>query len=209
MPCHARPRRIRFAFAPVVAALVSAGCLIISATGATGSTSPLDNGQTATGALVMTESSGHASCTSDPGAAVSLDASSCAALNELGGNTPMIPGHTNVTRVTITNLGTVNAGTIAFTPMGPCRQASTTTPQRAVRDLCARIRVTITSGSTRVFTGTAATLGMATPPMITMPSAPVAGHSVNFTIQATLDSEAGNTYMGLEANLPVRWTLTS
>lgn len=210
MPRHAHPRRVRLAFAPVAAALVSVGCLIVSATGTTGSNDSLsDGGRPGGAALVLTESSEAASCTSDPGTAVSLNASTCAALNELGGKTPMIPGHTNVTRMTITNAGTVDAGTMVFTPSGPCTQVSTTPAGRAVYDLCARIRVTITSGPARVFAGTAATLGRATPPMITMPPAPAAGHSVDFTIRATLDPDAGNTYMGLEANLPVQWTLTS
>jgi hypothetical protein len=107
--------------------------------------------------------------------------------------------------VTIANIGTTDAATIGLTAAGPCSQE----PSPTVSDLCSKIRVTITSGPTAVFTGTAEQLGHTKAGQLAMPHAPAANGDVEFSITATLDTAAGNDYMGLEAHLPVRWTLAA
>lgn len=194
-----RGPRVRFSFP----ALIAAGCVLLSATtpGVTGPTP----GAAPSGTLVMREQSHGHTCTSDNNSQVTLDASSCAAVNELGDGAPMIPGHPIINHITITNTGTTPAKTIALTAVGNCIQ----TPSSAVTDLCDKVFVTVTSGTTTVFTGTAKSLGHAAANQLRMPAPPAAQQAVEFTFTAILDPAAGNSYMGLEAQLPISWTLTA
>ena len=206
--CRALPRaerspRVRFSFPILAATLIAAGCFLLSAT--TPAVTEPASGQALSGALVLREQSRGHTCTSDTSSNVTLDASSCAAVNELGDGAPMIPGRPITNHVTITNTGTTNAASIALTPADGCTQ----TPSSTVTDLCSKVMVTITSGTTTVFTGTAQTLGHTTASQLRMPTPPAAHQEVEFTFTATLDPTAGNNYMGLQARLPVSWTLAA
>lgn len=186
----------------VVTLLTVASALLSASTPAVTNLAPQG---TPGGALIFKESSqGHA-CTNDGDSRVSLDATTCAALNELGTGTPMIPGKATRNRVTISSLGTVQPGAVVLTPVGSCTQSKSMT----VVDLCSRITVSITSGAVTVFRGSAAALGRANAGQLQMPPPPTRDRSVSFTFTATLDPQVGNQYMGLEARLPIRWTLMS
>jgi len=203
LPGAPRSPRVRFSVPTLMAALLAAGCLLLSAT-TPAITGPAP-GQAVSGSLVMREQSRGHTCTSDISSQVTLDASSCAAVNELGGGTPMIPGRSVTDQVTITNTGTTDAATIALTAAGGCTQ----TPSSTVADLCTKVMVTISSGIITVFHGTAEKLGHATGRQLRMPAPPAANQEVEFTFTATLDPTAGNEYMGLQTYLPISWTLAA
>jgi hypothetical protein len=192
-----------FTWPTFLASVVGTGCLLLSIT--TPTIANTTSAGTPTGALVMQESSHGHTCTSSTNTAVSLDASTCANINELAQNGPLTPGQPVTSHVRITNLGTVDARTLTLAPAGSCVQDAS----KSVTDLCSRITVTIISGAVTVYAGTAAALGHATPEQLRMPAAPRANQYVDFTITTTLDPHAGNQYMGLHAYVPVRWSLVA
>jgi hypothetical protein len=112
-----------------------------------------------------------------------------------------------VTTVNIKNIGTVPANTFTLTPGATCTQSNNGALNGTATDFCAKLGVVITSGSTAVFNGTAATLAGAAPITLATPVLP--GASVPFTFTTTLSSAAGNTYQGLAASLPLTWTFNS
>ncbi|GAA4672126.1 hypothetical protein [Frondihabitans cladoniiphilus] len=207
------PLRERFAPLPLVVSVVAVAGLALSGSGTfAGFTASVTNGTDSAGAgtLVMQESSAGHTCTSVQGTTVSLDSSTCSAVNKLGGDLAMPPGRTVVTTISIANIGSVAAGTFALEPEGPCTQAATAAGDPgSATDLCARILVTIRSGSTTVFEGSAQALGTAKASDLRMPAAPSVGEALPFTFSATLDPTAGNGYQGLGASLPLRWSFTS
>ncbi|MBU6496532.1 MAG: hypothetical protein KGR42_09030, partial [Acidobacteria bacterium] len=74
-------------------------------------------------------------------------------------------------------------------------------------DFCSKLDVVISSGTTTIFNGTAASLAGAAPLVLSTPVAP--GASVPLTFTTTLSSTAGDTYQGLAASLPLTWTFNS
>ncbi|CAN5140797.1 hypothetical protein BH09ACT1_BH09ACT1_27260 [soil metagenome] len=215
-PVVSKYRRLRFAPVAIAAGVLGAVLLSVSMTGTlSGFVASITNSQNtaATGALVMQEQNAGATvtCLSTDGGTVSTNTATCSTINKFGGSTTMVPGVTVTTPITIKNAGTVPAGSFALSTGTACAQSanSATTFNGTATDLCAKLTVVITSGSTTVFSGTAASLGTATAASFTMPAAPAAGVSVPFSIAVTLLSTAGNTYSGLSASVPMTWTFNS
>ena len=76
-------------------------------------------------------------------------------------------------------------------------------------DLCSKVKVAIKSGSSTLFTGTAAQLqtGGAIDLLAKLSKATIdAGESVPITFEVSLDASAGPTYQGLQVSQPLTWT---
>jgi hypothetical protein len=162
-----------------------------------------------TGALIMQEanSTGTILCNSTDGGSISTNSATCATINKYGGNLAMVPGQTVTTAITIKDTGTVAATAFTLTP-GACTQSNNGTANGTATDLCTKINIVITSGSTTVFTGTAAALtsGGAINVLAKLGTSSVAsGASVPFSFAVTLDSSVGNTYQGLQISQPLTW----
>jgi hypothetical protein len=211
-------KRLRFTPIALATGLIAAGLLSLSMTGTlSGFVASITNNQNtaATGAIVMEETTTTgtpATCTSTDSGTVSTNASTCSTINTFGGSTVMVPGSAVTTGISIKNVGTVTPSSFTMTHGPSCTQSNNGSLNGTATDLCSKINIVITSGSTTVFTGTVTQLALATAsssPAITMPAAPAAGVSVPFSITATLDSDAGNTYQGLAVSLPITFTFTS
>jgi hypothetical protein len=208
-----RPRRRRLA--PLVW-LGSAAAATVVALGVSGTlsgfTASIDNttNTAATGTLLMSETDGTATCYSNGSAAGAPDsnANTCATINKFGGSTTMAPGVAGpAVTVTIANNGNIKANTFTLTPDAACTLANNpaTTAHGTATDLCAKLNVTITTGTGTtgdVFTGTMAALG--THAAFTLPAVN-GGANATFTFQVTLDSSAGNSYQGLKASAGLTW----
>ena len=208
-------RRRRFTAGAVGVGILGAVLLATTMTGTlSGFVASITNNTNtaASGTLVMQESTTGGSpvtCLSTDGGTVSTNAATCSTINKFGGSTTMVPGGAAiVTSVSIKNTGTVTPATFALVPGATCAQSNNGTVNGSAIDLCTKLTVIITSGSSTVFTGTAATLAGATTG-ITMPAAPAPGASVPFNISVQLSSTAGNTYQGLGASLPLTWSFAS
>lgn len=159
-----------------------------------------------TGTLIMQETSGTTlSCLSTDGPnGLSGNAATCASINKYGGTgTRLTPGGAaNITTVTIKNLGTVAATSFSLAP-GTCTQSTPTTSTGSATDLCDKLHIKITTGSTTVYEGSADAFTTA---QTLTPLA--AGASAVYTFAVSLDSIAtnANTYQGLEASQPLTWT---
>jgi hypothetical protein len=117
---------------------------------------------------------------------------------------PGVPGP--VVTVSISNTGTVDAGLFKLTPDGACTQTNNGSVNGSATDLCAKLNVTVSSGTGTggdVYTGTLA--GLSSHAAFTLP-ARNAGTSASFTFQVTLDSSAGNSYQGLKASAGLTWS---
>ena len=213
-----QPKRARFTPIALATGLIAAGLLSLSMTGTlSGFVASITNSSNtaATGAIVMEETTTTgtlATCTSTDSGTVSVNASTCSSINTFGGSTVMVPGTQVTTGITIKNTGTVTPSSFTMTHGTSCIQSNNGALNGTATDLCSKINIVITSGSTTVFTGTVAQLALATTtttPAITMPAAPAAGIGAPFSITATLDSDAGNTYQGLAVSLPITFTFTS
>lgn len=162
-----------------------------------------------TGTLSMQESIGSSPvCNSTDGGSISTNSATCATINKYGGNLAMVPGQTATTSITIKNTGTVSASSFSLTPSA-CVQSNNGTVNGSAQDLCSKMNVVISSGSTTVFSGTAAGLnsGGAVNLLSKLSMSGVAaGATVPFTFAVTLDSSAGNTYQGLQISQPLTWT---
>ena len=167
-----------------------------------------DTNTAGTGALVMEEknsdSSQTCSSTSDSG-----NAATCSSINKYGGVLTMAPNQSVSTTVSIKNAGTIAANGFTLTP-GACAQSANGTSNGTATDLCAKMKLKVTTGSTTVYDGTLAGF-TATQNLLTALGATsvAAGASNNFTFTVTLDSTAGNTYAGLKVSQPLTWTFTA
>ena len=205
----ARRRR----FLPLVW-LASAGALLIVAMGVEGTisgfTASINNTTNTAGSatLLMEEDQGATTCLSSAaGTVTAANAGTCATINKFGGNLAMVPGQTVSANISIKNNGSATPATFTLTPSA-CTQSANGTVNGTATDFCTKLDVTIKSGATTVFTGTAATL--ASGGMITLPSAliPAPGASTPFTFTVQLDPSADNTYQGLAASEPLLWSFT-
>jgi hypothetical protein len=159
------------------------------------------------GALIMQESDGTATCNSTDLGSVSTNSAVCATINKYGGNVAMVPGQAVVTNITIKNTGSVAATSFSLTP-GACGQSNNGLANGTALDLCTKMNVVIKSGTTPVFTGTAATLasgGVIDINLKLAQASVAAGGSVPLTFTVTLDTSAGNTYQGLKVSQPMTW----
>ncbi len=207
-------KRIRFAPVALLAGIFAAVLLSLSLTGTlSGFAASITNSSNtaAAGTLIMQEQSANAgvTCLSTDGGSVSTNAATCSTINKFGGSTTMTPGVTVNTPITIKNTGTAAASTFTLTPGATCTQSTPTAATGNATDLCAKMNLVITSGSTTVFSGTLATFKGAAASAFTMPAAPAAGVSTPFNFAVTLDQSAGNAYQGLSASMPMTWTFTA
>ncbi|WIB15788.1 hypothetical protein DEJ34_01275 [Curtobacterium sp. MCPF17_050] len=205
-------KRLRFAPVALLAGIFAAVLLSLSLTGTlSGFAASITNSSNtaASGTLIMQEQNANASvtCLSTDGGSVSTNSATCSTINKFGGSTTMTPGNTVNTPITIKNTGTAAANTFTLTPGAACTQTANGTSNGTATDLCAKMNLVITSGSTTVFSGTLASFKGAA--AISLPTAPAAGASVPFNFAVTLDSSAGNTYQGLAASVPMTWTFTA
>lgn len=209
-------QRIRFAALPLATSISAAALLAVSMSGTlSGFVAGLSNAgnAAASGSLVMEEKttgSNPVTCVSTDGGSLSTNTATCSTINEFGGSTTMVPGQTVSTAVTLKNVGTAAARTFTLAPGAVCEQSANAASvgSGAATDFCDKVKVSISSGSSTVFTGTAASLaGSAVKKLNTTPVTP--GTSTPFTIDVTLDQSATNAYQGLTASVPLTWTFTS
>lgn len=160
------------------------------------------------GTILLEEDQGATACLSSAsGTVTAANAGTCATINKFGGNLTMVPGQTVTANISIKNNGSVTPASFTLTPSA-CTQSPNGPVNGTATDFCAKVDVTIKSGTTTIFTGTAASL--ASGGVITLPSAllPAPGTSIPFTFTAQLDPSADNTYQGLAASEPLLWSFT-
>ena len=206
-------KRLHFTPLALTTVLLSAGLLSLSVTGTlSGFTAAITNSTNtaATGTLVLQEGAGSNAttftCTSADSSSITTNASTCATINKFGGSTTMVPGVPVTTSVTFKNSGTLNASSFLLQPAG-CTQSSIATPAGSATDLCSKLSVVVTqvgAATPTVYSGTLAAF-TAQKTLTTL----AAGASSTFTFAVTLDSAAGNAYQGLQASVPMTWTLNS
>jgi hypothetical protein len=172
-----------------------------------------DVNSASTGTIVMQEmdSSGTITCLSTDGGGVWLNAASCSTMNKYGGNLGMRPGDGAVVVTYIRNIGTIAASSFSLTP-GVCVQSATGTLSGSATDFCSKIAVSITSGSTTIVNGTAATLGSvgAIDVLSRLGLARVQpGLQITFTVTTTMDPTVDNSYQGLRVSQPMTWTFSA
>lgn len=166
------------------------------------------NDTAGTGTLVMQEvsSDGKTICNSSDSAS---NAASCATINKYGGNLNMVPGQTVTTSITIKNTGSVPANSFSLTP-GACAQSNNGTLNGSAKDLCAKLSVVVTSGSTTIYSGPLSGFTTQVDLLNKLGTTSVAaGASVPFSFAVTLASSADSTYAGLQASQPLTWTFNS
>ncbi|MCU1529215.1 MAG: hypothetical protein JWP75_2978 [Frondihabitans sp.] len=212
-----KAKRLRFTPIAIVTGVVGAALLTVSMTGTLSGfvASITNNSNTGTsGSIVMQEKTTGGTpvtCLSTDGGTASTNTSTCSTINKFG-SALLTPGNSNVTSITIADLGSVAPGTFTLSTGTPCVQTSVGTYSGTAIDYCSKVNVVITSGATTVFSGTALSLGAATASSFTMPAVlPTANDATStpFTITATLAAASGNTYQGLQASVPMIWTFTS
>jgi hypothetical protein len=208
-------KRLRFTPLALTTVLLSAGLLSMSVTGTlSGFTAAITNSTNTvtTGSLVLQEGVGSNAtsftCTSVDGANITSNASTCATINKFGGTgyQTMVPGATVTQNVTFKNSGTLNASTFMLAPTA-CTQTAVGSTSGSATDLCAKLALVVTqSGSpaTTVYSGPLS--GFTASKSLTTLSA---GASTTFTFAVTLDANATNAYQGLQASVPMTWTLNS
>ena len=164
-----------------------------------------DTNTAGSGTLVMEESNaaGTVTCNSASGG-VSTNSATCSTINKYGGDLAMIPGKTVTTVINIKNAGSVTASTFSLTP-GTCTQATNGTVNGTATDLCKKIKLVITSGSTTVYNGTADAFTAA----VSLPVPVASGVSVPFSFSVTLDNTVSNAYQGLKVSQPLTWNFQS
>ncbi|KQQ08195.1 hypothetical protein [Rathayibacter sp. Leaf296] len=207
-----KTKRVRFAPLVIATSIAAAALLSVSMSGTlSGFVASITNSNNtaASGTLVMEEKSTGTTpvtCLSTDGGSVSTNTATCSTINKFGGSTNMTPGQTVTTAITIKNAGTVAANTFTLTPGATCAQTTNGTLSGTATDFCSKVKVVITSGTTEIFNGTAATLAGSAAKSL---GAVAAGVSTPFSIAVTLDSAANNTYQGLSASLPLTWSFAS
>jgi len=172
-----------------------------------------DANSAGTGTIVMQEmdTSGTIICLSTDDGGVSMNAASCPGINRYGGSVGMRPGDSAVVVASIRNVGTVAAAAFSLTP-GACVQAATAPSSGSATDFCSKIAVSITSGSSTIFGGTAATLGgVGTIDVLSrLGLARVQpGLQTTFTVTTTMDPTVDNSYQGLRVSQPMTWTFSA
>jgi hypothetical protein len=165
------------------------------------------------GTIVMqeTDSSGSDVCLSTDGGGVWPNVATCSSINRYGGNVGMQPGDSSVVVTYIRNVGTVAASSFSLTP-GPCVQSAAGGVSGSATDFCSNISVTIVSGTTSIFTGTAAALGSAgSIDLLALLGTPKlkSGLQVPFTVTTRVHPSVDNTYQGLRVSQAMTWTFTS
>lgn len=164
-----------------------------------------------TGTLTMRETSGAATCNSTDGSGSSTNTATCATINKYGGTTtPLIAGGApNTTTINLQNTGSTAATSFSLTP-DACSQSAVAGSSMSGKatDLCSKIKVTIKSGSSTIFTGTAAQLqtGGAIDLLAKLSKTSIApNETVPVTFEVSLDASANATHQGLQVSQPLTW----
>ncbi|MCE5290157.1 MAG: hypothetical protein LLG14_13100 [Nocardiaceae bacterium] len=200
-----------------LAGIGSAVVLALAVTGTlSGFTASITNNNTnaATGTLIMSESDGTSTCTSnqaDGAGVVSTNAYNCSTINKYGGSTTLVPGDTQTKTITITNTGTVTAHNFTLTA-GTCTQSNNGTPNGSATDLCAQLLLTVTKTTTGDVFGGAGGQSLnaftAASPITLNSGTLAAGASVTYTFVLTVPSALDNHYQGLKASQDLTWAFT-
>ena len=166
-----------------------------------------------TGTIVMqeTDSSGTITCLSTDEGGLAVNAASCSTMNRYGGDLGMRPGDSAVVVTYIRNIGTITASSFSLTP-GVCVQSATGTLSGSATDFCSKLAVSITSGLTAIFSGTAESLGhVGTIDLLSrLGLARVQpGLQITFTVTTTMDPTVDNSYQGLRVSQPMTWTFSA
>ncbi|MDO4870511.1 MAG: hypothetical protein Q3996_00210 [Candidatus Saccharibacteria bacterium] len=162
----------------------------------------------ATGTLTMKESSGAATCNSFDGQ--TNNTATCSTINKYGGtSTPLLPGGAaKVTDVTIQNTGNIAATSFTLTPGGCTSSNVSGASFSGGGDLCTKVKVVITSGTTTLFNGTAAALntGGAIDILNKLGKTSVtANESIPIKFSVSLDPSADATFQGKQISQPLTW----
>ncbi len=204
-------KRLRFVPLTIASGVLSATLLSLSLTGTlSGFAASITNSTNtaASGTLTMQETNAGATvtCTSTDGGSVSTNSATCSSINKFGGSTNFAPGSSVATTISIKNTGTVTASTFSLTPGAACTQSNNGSVNGSATDFCSKMNLTVTQGSTSVFSGTLASFAGSSPISLGSVSA---GTTLPFTFTVTMASSAGNTYSGLAASVPMTWTFNS
>jgi hypothetical protein len=160
------------------------------------------------GTLIMqeTNSGGTVTCKSTDNTTIDTNSATCSNINKYGGTLTMTPGQTVSTTINIKNIGTADASSFTLTP-GACVAANNGAPNGSASDLCSKMTVLVTSGSSTIYSGTLAAFNSSAINVLTKlttTSVP-AGTSIPFTFAVTLPSGLGNSYAGLMVSQPLTW----
>jgi hypothetical protein len=166
----------------------------------------------AAGVIVMqeTNSAGTTTCLSSDGDGLAVNAASCSSIGYAGSGV-RTPGDSVSVVTFIRNVGTVAASAFSLVP-GTCVQSAAGSAPGSATDLCSRITVTITSGSSTIFTGTAASLSSAGAiDLLTKLGFPKIqpGTQIPITVTTSLDAAMGNSYQNLALSQPMTWTFSA
>ena len=163
------------------------------------------------GTLIMEEKLGTTTtCLSTDGNTVATNSATCSSINKYGGDLDMAPGKSKVVDITIKNAGSVPAASFSLQG-GACAQSTNGTTNGGASDVCSKYNVVIKSGSTTIYTGTAAGFASQNLNIVQLlGNNPIAaGATVPFTFTVTLDANAGNAYQGMKISQPMTWTFGS
>jgi hypothetical protein len=165
------------------------------------------------GTIIMRESnsSGTITCLSTDGGGLAQDAASCSGINKYGGESGMSPGSSAIVVTYIQDVGTLAASSFSLTP-GACLQSAAGTSSGSATNFCDKITVSITSGSSTIFSGTASALG-GTGTIDVLARLGLTkfqlGVQIPLTVTATVDSAIDNSYQGLRVSQSLTWTFSA
>ncbi|ROP78705.1 hypothetical protein EDF18_1361 [Frigoribacterium sp. PhB107] len=212
---HRAHARLRTTPLAVVTGLVAAVLMALTMSGTlsafTASIANANNTAT-TGTLLMREvGTPGATCYSNGAESASVSSNgntaTCTSNNKFGAGGTLKPGTTRNVPVTISNVGTMDAGTFTLANTGACVPGKTGDTSGTATDICSKITLVLTQGGTSVYSGTLADLGARTTP-ISLTAVP-AGQKADMVFSVTLDGAVGNDYQGLTATVPLKWTFTA
>ncbi len=161
-------------------------------------------------AVVLKETAGATSCISTSGAGSSNEYT-CTTINKYGGTgvgtTPLSPGQSRSTTVTMANVGT-GAGALTLKADACSSSGGITT---GATDLCGELQITVTCASTAVYpaTGTATLTAFGTAASASTVGPLAKDATVDCTFKVTLPADASPTYAGQTASQQLNWTLTA
>ncbi|WP_026425966.1 hypothetical protein [Actinokineospora inagensis] len=156
-----------------------------------------------TGSLIMQESDGSNTCTSNSS---STNSANCATINKYSGST-LLPGGSATKTVTLTNNGTITPATFTLTP-GSCSQSGSVSGITPASDFCAQVTLKLYAAATAtgspIYNGA---LSAFTTPLSLTALGPSSNQPYTFVV--SLPSSLGNSYMGLTASQALTWTFSS
>jgi len=214
---HRAHARLRTTPLAVVTGLVAAVLMALTMSGTMSAFSASitnSNASVSSGTLLMRMEGGSgATCYSngaDKTTPISAsNSTSCTTVNTFG-TSALVPDSSEArpaSTIVVTNDGSVSAKTFTLRKADICRQTSSGAPSGTATDVCGKINLVVTSGSTQVFSGTLQQLGASTVDLVLPAVAPKASQSFTFTTK--LADGLSNDYQGLTATVPLTWTFTA